>query len=867
MVKKSILKSAFREISTNKKRFISTMLIIALGVGFFVGLKSTPLDMMKTAKNYYKTTNLMDLKIVSNYGFSKSEVDLFKNIKEVKGIMLVKTLDTMASVKDKDFVIKVHGINKDRSIKNDDYINRPILTSGRYPSTINEGLVEEKFLKDNNLKLGDLVTLKPEDQTALRAKRIKIVGTIKESYYSSNDRGTTNLSDGKIDYYMYIEENDFSTNYYTEGYITFKNSDNYDTYSKEYKSYIDKNKEEILKIASSSTNEKYQNNLSELKGNINSLEQSLNELYQSQIPTEILNDSIKELSDSLNNAKETLKTLPLANAYVLSRNEIPSFYEYKLETERIQNISKIFPLIFFLVAALVSLTAMTRIVDEEKIEIGTLRAIGYSKFDVLFKYVFCSLLISIIGSVLGTVLFYKLIPIIIATCYGSFYEMPSLITTFQINHVMFASIYACLTTLLATILVFIKNINQTPASLIRPIAPKQGKRIWLEKINMIWKKLSFSNKVTFRNVFRYKKRLLMTVIGICGCTSLLLTSFGLNDTVNKIVSKQFENINKYDMAVSIKQGINGKDLAKLKEDVTKNKGVNKIIMVNQSFVNIKNKNTIEKASMIIPEDKNKINDFIVLKQRTEKKKKIVLDDDGIVISEKLSKLLDVKKGDKVKININSVDHKVKIGDITENYIDHYIYISPKGYEKITGNKNSYNLLLTDNNKNVKENEISKKVMENKYVLSCNFLKETKDTYQKKLSTLNYVTLILIASAASLAFVVLYNLSNINISERKRELSTLKVLGFYDYEVTNYVHKETIILTVIGGIMGLLFGSLLTYYVIKSCETNMFMFSFNIKFTSYVLSFLMTMVFLIIVNIIMHFDLKKLDFIKALNNFE
>lgn len=561
-----------------------------------------------------------------------------------------------------------------------------------------------------------------------------------------------------------------------------------------------------------------------------------------------------------------LSNLKSPMIYTTSRNETPSFYEFKLETERIEKIAKIFPLIFFLVAALVSLTSMTRIVEEERNQIGTLRAIGYSVFDTSFKYVLYALLASILGSILGTIIFYKLIPMVIWLCYGTFYDIPNLSATFQWNHVLFAFIFSVIATVLASVIAIINDIIQVPAKLMRPKSPKPGKRVLLERITPIWKKLKFSNKVTFRNVFRYKKRLFMTVVGISGSTALLLTAFGLRDSVTSICDKQFDEISKYDLFITLNLTDNETSNS-VKKKINENKKIKNSMRINQSIINVKDENINEQVYLIIPENKKELNDYITLKER-KKEKEITLDDTGIVITEKLAELLEKKENDKISINLpNGDEKKVKISKITENYIDHYIYMSPALYKKLTNEDIKYNSLLVNTSNTKNEKITMAELSEIEHISSITSINNTKEQYKEKMQTLNYVTIILIISSACLAFVVLYNLSNVNISERKRELATVKILGFYDNEVTNYVHKENVILTIIGSVVGLVIGSFLTYYVIKVCETNLFMFSFDISILSYVASFMITLFFLFIVNIFMHYDLKKLDMVNALKSVE
>lgn len=867
--KKSILKDALREISLNKKKFISLLLIIVIGTGFYVGLKSTPKDMKETAKAYYKETNLFDLKVVSSSGFSKNDYYSLKQVDGVKGVFLSKTLDVITTINNSDYVIKLNSINEDRDLKSDDYINHLTLLKGRYPKTINEGLVEEKFLTDNNLSLDDLVTLKPEDENGLRAKKIKIVGVVRSSYYSSKDRGTSNLKNGKVDYFIYLSEGDFASDLYTEGYVTIKGANKYDTYSKKYDSFINKYKslvnEEILKGAK----ETHKRNVSVLESDINELKDNLNRLNSTGLPSDELNTSIKEVSSELKAKEDELSKIKDVLAYSIKRSEVAGFYEYKLETERIENIAKVFPLMFFLVAALVSLTTMTRMVDEERSQMGTLRAIGYSKSSVIFKYVLYALLASILGSIIGTILFYKLIPMLVGYCYNIFYDMPSINATMQINYALFSLVFSILSTVLATILVFLKDTSKTPAELMRPEAPKKGKRIFLEKIDKIWNSLSFLNKITLRNIFRYKKRLFMTVIGICGSTALILASFGIKDSVMKVADNQYNKIDKYDMIISINNNASNNDKKVLEEKILDENEIKKITYVYKSNVLLKNNKKSENSNIIVPENKEKINDYITLRQR-KNKKDIKMDDDGIIVSEKLAKLLKLKKNSYAKLTLpNNKKVNVKISDITENYIEHYVYISPKLYKKLSGENANYSTIIaiTKNLSNKKEKALESNISDINNVTSTLLSSDTKNNYKDMMNTLNYVILILIVCAAALAFVVLYNLASVNISERRRELATIKVLGFYDEEVTKYIYKEMLILTIIGSLIGLIVGSILTLYVIKICETNLFMFTFNINFISYLLSFIITLLFLFIVNLFMHFELKKLDMVEALKSYE
>lgn len=849
MVKKSLLKDALRQITLNKKRFISLLLIIIVGAGFYVGLKSTAQDMEITAKNFYKETNLFDLKVESSTGIYEKNKEEIKNIDGINQVSLTKTLDVTTTIDNKDYVIKLNSINEDK----ENSINKLILTKGRFPKTINEGLVEEKFLTDNNLSIGDLVTLTPSNENDLRAKKIKIVGVVKSSYYSSKDRGESNLEDGKADYFMYLEETDFNFDYYQEVFITIKDADKYDTYSKEYDSYVNKYIEKINEIVLKNSNLIYEEKTNEINNEISILEEKLNDLNQTDLPIESLNESIKEVSESLENKKEELSKLSEVSVYSTKRSETPSFYEYKSEIERIKSISNVFSLVFFLVTILISLTIIIKMIDEEKKQIGTLRTIGYSKFELVFKYAFYAFLISFLGSIIGSLLFYKIIPLVIGCCYNKFYDMPNLSTTLQMNYIIFAILFSCFTTILASIFTFFINNKKAPAKLVEN-KPSKTKKIFLEKFPKIWAKLSFSNKLTIKNVFKYKRRFFITIIGICCSTALILASLGIKNSMMNIVNKQFQKINKYDMVITTNGNISNEDKANIENELNNQKEIKEMLLTYKSKVKVENEN----AYLIVPNDKDEINDFITLRKDN---KDLKLKNDGIILSENLANILKVKVGQEIKITLsNNKIITTKISAITKNYIENYAYMSPTLYNKLVKEKPNYTTILVKNNKlNKKEKQNLRNNISSISNIENVELSETiKENYKDIMNTLNYVIIIFIISAIFLTFLVLYNIGYINLEERKKELKTLKSLGFYSSEITKYIFKEILVLCIIGILIGLIIGSFLTYYIIKSCEINTFIFSFNINIFSYLITIVITLFFVLLINLFMYFKIKELD---------
>lgn len=836
--KKGIIKNALREISLNKKKFISLLLIIVMGISFYVGLKETPSIMRKSAETYYEEINLFDLKIVSSIGFSKSDKILLKEIKGVKGVSLSKTLDVMAIINNNDYNINISSISENRNLKSDDYINHLILVKGRYPSTINEGLVEEKFLTDNNLSIGDLVTLKPESKDDLKAKKIKIVGVVKNNLYSSRSINTNNRKKKKIDYFMYLEENDFTTEYYNEGFITLNN--------------IDKHKDEIDKIISESTNLSSQRKIEALTYEIESLKDDLNCLNQTDLPSESLSDSIKQVSNNLEKKEKELSKVKKIYAYSIKQAEIPNIYEYKLETERLENIAKSFPLMFLLLAATITSLIIASMIDKDKKEIGMLKTIGYSNISIMFKYILYAFLIIFTGSILSLVL-YKILPLLILYYYNKAYNMPIITTKLNVNLIYFATLIFFLLTILSCTIAFLRITKKTPAKLMRP---ETSKKTLLEKNSKIWSKLSNKNKILIKNIFASKKKLIMLIVIVTGSSALILTSFGIKDSVMSSIDNQFKKINKYDMSIQINSEIKEDEKDVLQNQILNNNKIKKITYVAKSNISLKNKNNIENAYLIIPSNERKINDFIALKE----KKRINLNDKGIVISKKLAKILKVKKNDKIKITLpNDKKIDVKITNITENYIEHYVYMSPTFYEKITKEKPNFTNILVINKKINKKDEqaLKNKIYNLNNIINVELTSDIKENHKEMMDALNSVIMILVCFIVTLTLIILNNLTSTNISERKDEITTKKALGFYNTEVNNYINKETNIIAVISIILGLITGSFLTYFVNKTCETNSFLFSFNINILSYIFTFIIIIILLFIINLITYFKVKKI----------
>lgn len=549
--------------------------------------------------------------------------------------------------------------------------------------------------------------------------------------------------------------------------------------------------------------------------------------------------------------------------------KMPGYASFIQDTKSIRNIGIVFPAVFFIVATLISLTSMTRMVEEQRTQIGTLKALGYSKIQIASKYIIYASLASIIGGILGMCVGFVLLPKIIWMMYEMMYQIGDISLSFNLTYgaLGLGLIYICIVG--ATIYSLIKELKETPAILMRPKAPKIGKRVLLERITFIWKRLSFSRKVTIRNIFRYKKRFLMTVIGIFGCTSLILAGFGLKDSISAIMPSQYEKVFDYDMQISLKNGLDESQLQEIVNKLDQKEEITKIVKTYMATSTAVNGELEEDVQIIVPEEKESLEGIINLKD-VKTKETITLNDNEICLTDKAAELLKVKVGDTIKLKeSNGNEKEVKISNIVENYISHYVYMSKELYQTLYEKDYESNVLLTKNTDLSEEQEekLATDIMQENEVSSISLTSTAITMMDDTMKSLNYVVVILIVSAGLLAFVVLYNLANVNISERIRELATIKVLGFYDREVYDYVTRETVLLTLIGIAIGLVGGYFLNYFIIGTCEINMLRFSKIISPLSYVYSILITIGFTLIVNIATYFALKKIDMIESLKSVE
>ncbi len=779
---KTLLKETIVCMVKTSKRFLSILIIVLLGVGFFAGIRAVAPDMENTLDAYYEENNFYDIYITSDYGVTDKVIN---RLEEDYNIEAGYSFDAITN-KEEDYATRIISYDEENEI------NKPKLVKGRMPEKADEVVIDNQI--SDSIKIGDKITI---DSDLVLNKTLTVTGYVESPLYISTERDSTTLLSGQINYFLYMKTENILSPVKTTAYIKLDTEES--RFSNKYEDLVKEEKKEIRKI----------------------------------------------LKEEENNA----------TWYVLDINANTGFYQYEQDTERIDNVAKVFPLVFFIVAVLVCLTTMTRMVEEERSQIGTLKSLGYRDSAIMFKYILYASLATIIGSIIGVLIGYRILPELCFTMYQNLYKLGDIKLSYYSSLTFQGMMIALVCTLGATIYTCRKTLKESPANLLRPVAPRPGKRVLLERISFIWNKLSFSYKVTVRNVFRYTKRFLMTIIGIAGCTGLILAGFGLKDCIGKIVPNQYDELFTYDASITLNEEATENTI----NELTQVKEIKDLLRVQEESISIDNKDTNQSVTLIVPEEDP--DDFIKLQSRKKKEEYNLTD--GIIITEKLANLLEVEVGDTLEFTGTNT-YTEKISHITENYLLHYIYLPKSSYKGST-----YNTVLIKTTEMTEKEEktFAAKLKEIEGVSNISFTSTTRHVFDDTMESFAYVSLILIVSAGALAFVVLYNLSSVNISERRRELATIKVLGFYDKEVYQYINRENSILTVIGILLGLGIGNILTVYILKTCEIDNLMFDYSILWPSYIYAILITAAFAIIVNIILYFSLKKIDIIESLKTIE
>lgn len=830
------LKNLLREIKRTFTKFLSIFAICALGVAFFAGIRATSPDMKEAGDRLYNTYNLSDISVISTSGLT---ADNIRDLESIEGIQAVRAslfVDAMArgtGEKEKNLrlysmpiklkseyaplidLIPDYGIDTSPEYE----INGVEIVSGRMPLNDTETALDYTLEGSLVKQLGDEITLTTSGGTVT----LRVVGFIRSPMYISMfERGTSSIGNGTSDGFAYASGNAISSlgtklpvmsllnTYYTRADIVISGKEGPSAYSDEYEALVN------------------------------------------------------EVTDRIEDYASTQS----GTWYIQDRSGNPGYSDYSENTDRIAAVGDVFPLIFFIVAALVCLTTMTRMVEEQRIEMGTMKALGYGGWQIAMKYAVYAMSACISGGVVGAIIGFKLFPYVIMKGYSIMYYLGKLETPYRADIAFMAIAAMAVCTAAATFSACYASLKEVPATLMRPKAPKAGRRVLLEKMPFIWKKLSFTSKVTVRNLFRYKKRFFMSVIGIAGSGALLVTAFGLNDSIFGIIEKQFGDIWQMDVQAYVYEAMPLADMQELLGKNPANDDFDSVMFCLDSQMECKNGGRSQSGVHLLGvESAGSMAGRVSLHNGGAP---VTLDDSGVVVTAKLAETLSIKVGDEINMRTGGEDHLMRVIGVADNYVYHYVYITAAYYETVFGKAMQYNGFmgnLKDGLTDETMDAMSTQLLSDSRMYTVRTIGSIYASVWDSLSILNYVVLVLILGSGMLTFVVMLNLTNINIGERMRELATLRVLGFYDKEMYDYIFRENNALSVIGAFVGLLFGKIMHLFVIRTCEVDMVMFVRSAKPLSYVYAFALTIAFSLIVNLLMRPKVRAIDMVESLKSAE
>lgn len=909
------LRSTFRDIRSSLGRFIAIILIIFMAVLLFVGIKSVGPDLETSIQNYVVKNNVSDLQIVSTAGLTENDL---KAVETISGVEAELGYSFPYADETHDRALQLYSYDK-KAIQ-----NKLKLIKGRFPTKSTEIVLDTALEKE--YPLGSQMII---DSDRLMKNDFKVVGYVESPIYvNKEEKGATSIGNGTIDGYAYINEVAFNHDAYSILYLRFDDLLNENIFSKKYSTTLMKRKEQVEKIVETRKAERKQELVDQATVEINKnqteliqnqkkldegqqqldfakqqLEQEKNQLTtqkeqliqmygetaasnfaDGEVQIEQAEKNFEEQQELLsknqtkilegqlkiNEAKTEVADLNTPNYFITEREANPGFEEVTSLSTRIDAIGNIFPVFFFLIGALITFTTITRMVEEDRKVIGSLKALGYRNSEISQKYLVYALLTVSIGSVLGVIVGTKLLPPIVFKMLSSSYVFTAYLTNFWIGPILIAIGGALIATVVATIYILIKDLREKPMALLMPKAPKPGKRILLEYITPLWTRLSFNQKVTYRNLFRYKARMILTISGIAGCCGLMVAGFGLRDSIGGAADVQFNQLNHFQAIVIVDNNATVNDTETVDTVLKNEQEITSNYPVYTTQVKFKQDGLTDQAATIYSfSDNNQVNKYFTLK-KANNDSLIELGDNGAIITTGLAKAYNVKVGDELTMqNADGTKLRIKVSGIVENYLGNNIFVNQRYLEKISGERirpNSF--LVKTNNMTVEaQNRLSKKLQETKQVRATTFMSQQieKQTYAS--TNFQPVVLIFIVLSGTLALVVLFNLTNINVSERERELATIKVLGFFNMEVTMYIVRETIIFTVLGILLGFGVGKILTWFIITTAASPMISFPLLIPISGYLFSAGLTILFSLLVMFITHRRLKKIDMITALKSNE
>lgn len=933
-MKNALIKDTLREIKHSFGRFLSIFLIVALGCGFFSGIKATMPDMVSTSQTYFRENNLMDMKLMSTIGVKSQDVEAVKKADNVKGAAASYSKEVFYFYNNQNLVLKCLSFNDTLKDDSKNKMNKPVVVEGRLPENDGECAVEVKMSSPDTFKIGETLKFAEPDTSknlseTLANEEYKIVGIVASPLYIGYERDAASVGNGTVVSNVFLREEEFVCDYYTEMYITLDGIKTDDIFSDEYRDEVKKLSAPAVKSFEDSVNSRYEKLVSDANAKIETSQSTVDTLesilsangtdlkslkqeadksvksaqksYDSQqdgsasqllaksallkaqqaqtITAELLDDynsgsdsAYKKYTKQLEDAKAQIQ----AANYQLSNQQEPAFYTFDRfeastdyssfygDSQKVDSISKIFPVFFILVAALVCLTTMTRMVEEQRIQIGTYKALGYSSAKIASKFLIYSAVAATAGSCIGTVIGLQLFPRIIYSCYKIMYNIPSIDVPFKPWYLVACWAVSVLCTCSAVLYACISELRSVPSALMRPKPPHNGKRVLIEKIGFIWNRLSFLTKVTMRNLFRYKKRFAMTVIGVAGCTALIVTGFGLKYSIKTIADKQFNEVFVYDGLLVLNTSDYSFD--QLEEKVSSINEIGKHMLAHMDEGTAENNGALQTVSFFVPYDESQLDNYIHLRD-ADTSEKLNIEDGTVIITQKLASLLDVGAGDTFKAVSDGKTAELKIAAVTVNYASHYIYMNRATYCDYFNNDPTFNIGFVNLKEDTDEDSFKSELISNNEFYGLTYKTDSSKGFLNSVDSLDAIVVLLIVCAGLLAVVVLYNLANINITERVREIATVKVLGFYDNETSDYICRENYISAVIGILIGFAAGKILHYFVVITAEVDLVMFNRTLVWWAYALGAVMTFAFTALVNLLLHFKLKKVDMVESLKSVE
>ncbi|MCI6762800.1 FtsX-like permease family protein [Lactobacillus johnsonii] len=856
MNRRILWKDALSSLNHSWGRFIGILLLMAVSAFAFIGLKMAGPDMRNTAQTYYQDVNLADLTVSSNYGLDKNDTQTIKKQAKKATIDFGYLQDT--TINNSKTSLRVLSESKNISTNQ--------LISGNFPKKDNQIVLS--YLLRNKYHIGEWITL--NEHSNLKNSRFKIVGFIRPSEYTDKSNlGQTNVGTGQLSGVAIVKKSAFKAQSYSIARIRFNKTKELDPYSSTYQKFIDNKKERLTNsLAQNSKLKKTEvdNNFKDAQKQIRQAKEQIQLAENNGLNMSREKARLEKQQKKLNEQEQEIKQLGSISYYVNDRKNDSGYDTYQSNSEKIELITNIFPVFLFAVAALVSFSTMTRFIDEERQNIGVLRALGYSKLDTSLKFVIYSLTAALTGVFIGAIGGYWILPRIIFNAYTANLTLTNFQSGFSWKYLFLTFLISILCTTGAAVIQLFIVLRAKTSELLLPKPPKNGSRILLEKIKPFWQHLSFNYKVTLRNIFRYKVKMIMTILGIAGCTGLLMMGFGIRDSLAGIGQKQYSEIIKYDLIAIDKNSLSSEQSSRLNQKLSSSQ-VNKYLPVYFENVSKKIAGTNQDLSIIVPEKSSQISKYISLRNRSSGQK-INLNSRGIVISEKLAKLLNLSIGDELSlVTTNGKKVKLPISNICEMYMGHYVLMNSNVYQKYFNKKVNSNAQLIELNNKKQTNSFANSLMKTGAVSAINLNTNNQQIIDSLIQSMNKVIFLLIGLAALLAVVVIFTLTTTNLEERMREIATLKVLGFYNNEASLYIYRETIILSIFGILIGFLIGNWLHGFIIDNLSPLNAMFRPGILFSNYLLSALIPLVITGIMAIFVNRKIKEVNMLEALKSVD